>query len=60
MAKKWTTIIEPKNKLLELKLNEVWKYRDLIFLFVQRDFKTKYKQTILGYFGLLYNLCLQR
>lgn len=47
MAKKWTTIIEPKNKLLELKLNEVWKYRDLIFLFVQRDFKTKYKQTIL-------------
>jgi len=48
MEKKWTTVIEPQNKLLELKLNEVWKYRDLILLFVQRDFKTKYKQTILG------------
>lgn len=48
MAKKWTTVIEPKNKLLDLKLKEVWKYRDLITLFVQRDFKTKYKQTILG------------
>lgn len=48
MEKKWTTVIEPKNKLLQLKLNEVWKYRDLILLFVQRDFKTKYKQTILG------------
>ena len=48
MEKKLTTVIEPKNKFLELKLNEVWKYRDLILLFVQRDFKTKYKQTILG------------
>lgn len=48
MDKKWTTVIEPKNKLLDLKLKEVWKYRDLISLFVQRDFKTKYKQTILG------------
>jgi lipopolysaccharide transport system permease protein len=48
MEKTWTTIVEPKNKLLDLKLKEVWKYRDLILLFVQRDFKTKYKQTILG------------
>lgn len=48
MSKKWTAVIEPQNKLLDLKLNEVWKYRDLIWLFVQRDFKTKYKQTILG------------
>lgn len=48
MEKKWTTVIEPKNKLLDLNLKEVWKYRDLISLFVQRDFKTKYKQTILG------------
>ena len=48
MEKKWTAVIEPKNKLLDLKLKEVWKYKDLIWLFVQRDFKTKYKQTILG------------
>lgn len=48
MEKKWTAVIEPQNKLLDLKLKEVWKYRDLILLFVQRDFKTRYKQTILG------------
>lgn len=48
MEKKWTTVIEPQNRLLDLKLKEVWKYRDLISLFVQRDFKTRYKQTILG------------
>lgn len=48
MNKKWSTVIEPQNRLLDLKIKEVWKYRDLISLFVQRDFKTKYKQTILG------------
>lgn len=48
MEKKWTTVLESQNRLLDLKMKEVWKYRDLIFLFVQRDFKTKYKQTILG------------
>ena len=50
MEKKWTAIIQPKNKLLDLKLKEVWKYRDLIWLNVKRDFKTRYKQTILGPF----------
>lgn len=48
MEEKWTTIIEPKKKLFQLNLNEVWKYKDLIILFVKRDFKTLYKQTILG------------
>lgn len=46
--KKWTTVIKPHDKLLNLKLKEVWQYRDLIVLFVLRDFKTRYKQTILG------------
>ncbi len=48
MAKKWTAIIEPPKKIVDLKLNEVWRYRDLIWLFVKRDFTTRYKQTILG------------
>lgn len=48
MAKKWTAIIEPPKKLVDLKLKEVWQYRDLILLFVKRDFTTRYKQTILG------------
>ena len=48
MSKQWTTVIEPRNKLVSLNLKEVWNYRDLITLFVKRDFKTKYKQTVLG------------
>jgi lipopolysaccharide transport system permease protein len=44
----WTEIIEPKNRLLDLKLNEVWRYRDLVMMFVRRDFVANYKQTILG------------
>ena len=48
MQKHWTAVIRPKNSLFDLKLKEVWKYRDLVRLFVVRDFKTRYKQTILG------------
>jgi lipopolysaccharide transport system permease protein len=44
----WTEIIEPKTKLLDLRLNELWRYRDLILMFVRRDFVANYKQTILG------------
>ena len=42
------TEITPKRRLLELNLGEVWKYRDLVMLFVKRDFKNSYKQTVLG------------
>lgn len=55
MEQKWTTIILPKNRLLDLKLNELWKYRDLIIMFVKRDFKTMYKQTILGPLWIVIN-----
>lgn len=44
----WTTVIRPKSKLLELKLREVWQYRDLIVMFLKRNFNSAYKQTILG------------
>ncbi len=44
----WTTVIKPKNKLLEVNLKEIWDYRDLLTLFVKRDIITSYKQTILG------------
>jgi lipopolysaccharide transport system permease protein len=44
----WDQIIEPKGKLLDLNLKEVWHYRDLLWLFVKRDFTAQYKQTILG------------
>ena len=47
-AEGWTATIRPKSGLLDLNLLEVWRYRDLIWLFVKRDFVAKYKQTILG------------
>jgi lipopolysaccharide transport system permease protein len=40
--------IVPKNNSFALNLNEVWRYRDLLMLFVKRDIVTVYKQTILG------------
>ena len=44
----WTEIIQPKSSLLDLKLDELWRYRDLVMMFVRRDFVANYKQTILG------------
>ena len=44
----WDTVIEPKSHLLDLQLKEVWRYRDLLLLFVRRDFVSFYKQTVLG------------
>ena len=47
-SQEWTTVIKPKNKLLEVNLKEIWQYRDLISLFIKRNIITQYKQTILG------------
>ena len=44
----WDLIIEPHAHLLDLKLRDVWHYRDLLLLLVRRDFVAFYKQTILG------------
>ena len=44
----WDMIIEPQRGLLELRLGELWRYKDLVMLFVRRDFVSAYKQTILG------------
>lgn len=44
----WTLVIRPHGSLFDLKLRELWQYRDLIALFVWRDFVSVYKQTILG------------
>jgi len=40
--------ITPQTRLFDLKLKEIWRYRDLLVLFVRRDFVAKYKQTVLG------------
>jgi lipopolysaccharide transport system permease protein len=44
----WTEVIEPRTRLLDLRLDELWRYRDLVMMFVRRDFVSNYKQTILG------------
>ncbi|MDD5064929.1 MAG: ABC transporter permease [Phycisphaerae bacterium] len=45
---KWGLIIQPSRLWFDLHLRDLWRYRDLIFLFVKRDFVTFYKQTALG------------
>ena len=44
----WDLVIEGKNSLFDLKFADVWRYRDLLVMFVKRDFVSFYKQTILG------------
>lgn len=48
MQNSFRTIISSKHKLFDLHLKETFEYRDLIALFVKRDFVSLYKQTILG------------
>jgi lipopolysaccharide transport system permease protein len=47
-APEWDLVIEPQTSLFELHLKDVWRYRDLLWLLVKRDFVSFYKQTILG------------
>lgn len=44
----WTEVITSEVGLFDFNLKEVWRYRDLLLLFVRRDFVARYKQTILG------------
>lgn len=45
---KWLYTISPKRKLIDLNFKEIWRYRDLLMLFVKRNVITVYKQTVLG------------
>ncbi|MCK5538037.1 MAG: ABC transporter permease [Bacteroidales bacterium] len=49
----WTMTINPKRNLLDINIKELWKYKDLISLFVRRDFIARFKQTILGPFWFI-------
>lgn len=44
----WLYVISSKRKLINFNFKEIWRYRDLLILFVKRDIVTVYKQTILG------------
>lgn len=48
MKDNWTLIIRPQQKLWSVDFKEIWRYRDLIALFVRRNIVIQYKQTILG------------
>lgn len=55
MNENWTTIIKPKTGWFDINLKELFQYKDLISMFVKRDFKTMYKQTILGPLWIIIN-----
>jgi lipopolysaccharide transport system permease protein len=47
-SQQWDLVIKGHTPLFDLKFNDLWRYRDLLFMFVKRDFVSFYKQTILG------------
>ena len=55
VSQKYHTHITSEHKWFDLKLKEVWKYKDLIWLFTKRSFVVTYKQTILGPAWLVLN-----
>lgn len=52
---KYTTHIKAKTGWFDIDLKELWQYRDLVLLFVKRNYSTRYKQTILGPLWLIFN-----
>ena len=44
----WDLVIQQNNALFDIQFRELWRYRDLLLMFVKRDFVSFYKQTILG------------
>lgn len=48
LDEEWSLVIRPKSEWFDLHLSDLWRYRDLVGMFVRRDFVSLYKQTILG------------
>jgi lipopolysaccharide transport system permease protein len=51
----WDLIIRPKKNWLDINFRELWEHRELVGLFVKRDFISRYKQTVLGPFWFVLN-----
>ncbi len=47
-ADKWNIVIKPKTGWFDINIKELWQYKDLIFMFLKRNFNSAYKQTVLG------------
>ena len=54
-SQNWTTVIRPKTGWFDIDTGELWRYRDLVVMFVKRNFTVLYKQTILGPLWILLN-----
>jgi lipopolysaccharide transport system permease protein len=48
VKEEWDLEISPQQSLLDIHWKEIWRYRDLLMMFVRRDFVSQFKQTILG------------
>lgn len=55
MEEKFTTVIKAKSGWFDINIRELFQYKDLIFLFVKRNYTARYKQTILGPLWLILN-----
>lgn len=45
---KWNIVIKPKTGWFDINLRELWQYKDLVWMFLKRNFNSAYKQTVLG------------
>jgi lipopolysaccharide transport system permease protein len=48
LVDEWDLVLSPKKSLFRIQWNDLWRYRDLLYMFVKRDVVTLYKQTVLG------------
>lgn len=55
MTETWKTVVEPKTKLLDIPVREVFQYRSMIYMLVKRNYQIQYKQTILGPLWIVFN-----
>ena len=51
----WTAVIRSKTGWFDIDIKEIWQYKDLIFMFLKRNFNSAYKQTVLGPLWFLIN-----
>ena len=56
----WESEIKSEDSIFSVDVKEVWRYRDLLWMLVKRDYVTFYKQTILGPIWFFCSLCLPR
>ncbi|MDE6492449.1 MAG: ABC transporter permease, partial [Lactobacillus sp.] len=54
----WEIVIEPRTRLLDIPIKELWQYRNMVYMLVKRNYQVEYKQTILGPFWMILGIVL--